>query len=484
MRDEDDDRELRSMAASLLEIRDEVLRAGARYAADRSRRNLLHYLALRRHDMRPLQLRLARIGLSSLGHCEAHVLASLDSVLRMLGRATGERPLLDGADGAPTFDEGNDLLRSRANALFGPPLDHRETRIMVTLSSKSAEDGTIEGLLSAGVDAVRINCGHDDSRVWLAMIERVRAMARERGRSCAIHVDLAGPKIRTCGIPVPMLLTEGSALLLAPDAAVHPDFPGMARAECTMPGVIEALRPSHPVWFDDGKLGGIVDRQTAGGALIRITHARDGGRRLSNDQGINVPESVLDVSGFTAKDREDLDQIAPFADTVALSFAQRPEDVRALEERLARLGRAATGVVLKIETRRGFESLPRLLLEHSGAGPLGVMIARGDLAIEIGYERLAEVQEEILWLCEAAHVPVIWATQVLETLSKDGMPTRAEVTDAAMSGRAECVMLNKGKHVVATVRILDGILRRMEAHQRKKSATLRALRVSAWAGHP
>ena len=136
------------------------------------------------------------------------------------------------------------------------------------------------------------------------------------------------------------------------------------------------------------------------------------------------------------------------------------------------------GVILKIETRLGFEALPRLLLDALGTRPLGVMIARGDLALEIGYERLAEVQEEILWICEAAHVPVIWATQVLERMVKDGVPTRAEVTDAAMAERAECVMLNKGKHIVDAVIALDDILRRMGAHQHKKQSTLRALAVS------
>lgn len=93
------------------------------------------------------------------------------------------------------------------------------------------------------------------------------------------------------------------------------------------------------------------------------------------------------------------------------------------------------------------------------------MIARGDLAVEIGYQRLAEMQEEILWLCEAAHVPVIWATQVLETLVKTGIPSRAEITDAAMAERAECVMLNKGPHIAEAVKILDDVLTRMQAHQ-------------------
>jgi pyruvate kinase len=104
--------------------------------------------------------------------------------------------------------------------------------------------------------------------------------------------------------------------------------------------------------------------------------------------------------------------------------------------------------------------------------PTAVMIARGDLAVECGWERLAELQEEILWLCEAAQVPVIWATQVLEHKAKKGQPSRAEISDAAMSQRADCVMLNKGPHILAAIRMLDNILRRMQGHQYKKTARL------------
>jgi pyruvate kinase len=107
------------------------------------------------------------------------------------------------------------------------------------------------------------------------------------------------------------------------------------------------------------------------------------------------------------------------------------------------------------------------------------MIARGDLAVEIGYERLAEVQEEILLLCEAAHVPVIWATQVLESLAKRGAPTRAEVTDAAAASRAECVMLNKGPFVAETIEVLDDIVGRMRGHLAKRTPTLRRLAVTS-----
>ena len=169
---------------------------------------------------------------------------------------------------------------------------------------------------------------------------------------------------------------------------------------------------------------------------------------------------------------------AAHADLVALSFVQRPSDIGDLRRRLADLGGHGVGIVLKIETRKAFSRLPGLLLAAMAAERVGVMIARGDLAVECGFERLAEVQEEILWLCEAAHLPVIWATQVLDQLARSGQPSRAEITDAAMSERAECVMLNKGPYISEAVSTLDDILRRMAGHQHKKNPLLR--RLGAW----
>jgi pyruvate kinase len=137
--------------------------------------------------------------------------------------------------------------------------------------------------------------------------------------------------------------------------------------------------------------------------------------------------------------------------------------------------RAKLGLIVKIETQRGFRNLPAILLAAMRTHPVGVMIARGDLAIEAGWRNLAGIQEEILWLCEAAHLPIIWATQVLETLAKKGIPSRAEISDAAMAQQAECVMLNKGPHILETVRMLDDILKSMEDYHQKKAPMLPAL---------
>jgi hypothetical protein len=164
---------------------------------------------------------------------------------------------------------------------------------------------------------------------------------------------------------------------------------------------------------------------------VEITERAPQGVRLRAEKGINLPDTDIKTSALTDKDLADLVQIANHMDMVALSFLRGPQGVDRLREELGRLGASNLGVVLKIEKRQAFESLPRILLARLKTPPVGVMIARGDLAVEVGFERLSEVQQEILWLCEAAHVPVIWATQIQGGMAKKGAPARAEVSDAA-----------------------------------------------------
>ena len=245
---------------------------------------------------------------------------------------------------------------------------------------------------------------------------------------------------------------------------------------CTLPAVFGQVAPGERIWFDDGRIGGVIRRAGRKGMEVEITHARGEGQKLAGDKGINLPDSKLDLPALTEKDVADLETVARLADMVGLSFVQRGADLESLRTHLRRLGKPDLGIILKIETRRAFENLPELLFAAMAGKAAGVMIARGDLAVECGYERLAEVQEEILWATEAAHLPVIWATQVLDTLARTGTPSRAEITDAAMGERAECVMLNKGPYIDEAIRTLDDILRRMQQHQSKKRPLLRALK--------
>jgi pyruvate kinase len=246
----------------------------------------------------------------------------------------------------------------------------------------------------------------------------------------------------------------------------------------TLPQIIADVRPGEAIWFDDGKIGGIIRSVEPDRMFVEIVQARAKGENLRSDKGINLPDSELNLPALTTQDITQLPFIAAHANLVDYSFVRSTRDVELLLTELDRVGGNDLGIVLKIETRKTFENLPSLILTAMRHSRIGVMIARGDLAVECGYERTGELQEEIMWIAEAAHVPVIWATQVLETLAKKGHPSRAEITDAAMAERTECVMLNKGPYVVEAVRMLDNVLRRMQHHQAKKAALLRPLNLA------
>ena len=325
-------------------------------------------------------------------------------------------------------------------------------------------------------DGVLAECGRTAYLVPETRLERRRSVT---GPGSSAVADL--PRR-----PGSLLLRVGDRLrLVRPGARTRDGGPTPPKAAdgppaiaCTLPEVFAQVRPGEPVWFDDGRIGAVIRSADANGLEVEVTRARPAGEALREDKGINLPESRLDLPALTAKDIEDLEVVARLADLVGLSFVQRADDVEALRGRLELAGAAHVGILLKVETRRAFENLPELIFSAMAGPAAGIMIARGDLAVECGYERLAEVQEEILWAAEAAHMPVVWATQVLETLARTGLPSRAEITDAAMGERAECVMLNKGPHILDAIRTLDDILRRMQSHQAKKRPLLRAL--GAW----
>jgi pyruvate kinase len=605
-----DEKHIREMIAQLDQLHQDAIELERKFASAiksvhpsfrKSARNLLHYLSLRQHDIRQLQESLARMGLSSLGRAEGHVLASLQAVHDMLCQLRDCTPIKRPIP--VSFAESAELLEKHTNDLLGAAPKKRGTRIMVTFSTDLAHDHElVKRMLLAGMDCARINCAHDNEKVWAAMVQSIRKAEEETGHSCKILMDLMGPKLRTGPLkPGPALLPirpiqnelgqlvspakvwlappgeesevpidaslpldeawvaqlqqgdklkfrdtrgrkrtftvmqrkgkgviahlfktsyigSGTELNIKKQSALErtakvgtlpasevpiylrkddllvltkeqtPGEPALYDAEghivkpahiaCTLPEVFGRVKAGQPILFDDGKIAGTIMEVSEDALLVKITEAKEAGSRLLYDKGINLPETKLNLEGLTQQDRKNLAFVVKHADAVSLSFVNQPEMIEALHQELKGLQASQLGIMLKIETKEGFRNLPRLLLTVMKNHPAGVMIARGDLAVECGWERLAEVQEEILWLCEAAHIPVVWATQVLESLSKKGRPSRAEITDAAMSQRADCVMLNKGPYVLRAIELLDNILKRMQEHQHKKTSMLRLLHVS------
>lgn len=446
-----------------------------------SAQNLACYLALRRQDLRSLQLALMPWGLSSLGRIESRVIPNLDAVTFTLAQICNQVPPTKTRPSLDAFFAGDGLLQQNTEKIFGRLTHARRVRIMVTLPSQAASDPQlVSQLVAQGTDCFRINCAHDNLDIWAQMIANLRQAERETGCHCRIFMDLAGPKLRinqVCSLNSHMRVHPGDLLLLreSDPTQPHPDY---WQASSSFPGVLSQLKVNHRVWIDDGHIGGVVERVNSQGVWIKINRTRPKGEKLRPDKGLNFPDTNIDLDPLTPKDLQDLDFVASHADLIGYSFVQKASDIEKLQTELEkRLGNQwrDTGIIAKIETHTAIKNLPEIIVQTAGKQPLGIMIARGDLAVEIGYQRLAEMQEEILWLCQAAHVPVIWATQVLENLVKKSIPSRAEITDAAMAERAECVMLNKGPFIAEAVAILDDVLTRMEAHQCKKTPQLRAL---------
>ncbi len=431
--------------------------------------NLVHYLALPTLESRsraPGELAGLR-GLRSL--MGGDVLSGVETIIDILGK-TGVPGI-----GIP---ERTSLLEKQTRALLGPKPAGRRTRIMVTAPAKAAVDPAIMlNLVKRGMDVVRINCARDDTSAWLAMIENLRKAERKTGRPCRVFMDLAGPKLRTGPIEVEpsmpgapsafIRLRKGDRLLLtrasAPGRPAVVDGDGFctspASVGVTSPRVLEDVRLGEAVWIDDGKIGGVIRRVTRAGVEVEITRVREKGRKLRADRGINLPGSRLHLPSVTEKDSEDLRFIAVHADMVGLSFVVNPEDIDDVRSRLIEHGGSAVGLVVKIENRRALELLPSLLLAAMKSKRVGVLIARGDLAVECGFIQIGDLQEEILGLCKVARIPVFWATQVLENLAQEGAATRAEITDAVAARRCECVLLNKGPFIDEALETLDTLLR-------------------------
>ena len=439
-----------------------------------SARNLADYLALRRQDLSALQAYLSALGLSSLGRCESHVMANLDAVAAALARICGGEP--EPFPDPELWSEGALRVREQRRVLFGRGSG---AAIMVTLPSEAASDPLlVDGYVAAGMDCARINCAHDSPLVWRAMVEQVRRAAERHGRTCRILMDLPGPKCRIESLSPerPGRVQVGDRLRLAQrlTAATPTGLPVVA---VSLPQVVASLAVGAPVWIDGGKIRGRVAAVEGGDRIVEIVGARRKGGKLRTQKGVNFPGAPLDLPPLSDDDLAALPVVAECADLIGFSFVQRPRDIVALDRALAAARPAAPPIplVLKIETLEAVRNLPRLLVQAAGSRPTAAMIARGDLAVELGHVSLAEIQEEILRLCEAARIPVVWATHALDDLVKDGLPSHAETADATMAQRAECVLLNKGPLVAEAIGFLAEIIGKTGRRQAKKTAPLAPL---------
>ena len=435
-----------------------------------SAKNLAKYLILRSYDLRTTQNQLHHLGLSSLAASESHIHYQLQKVLNWLdpGCTLDNNPLSD--------EIGRGITARRAQEIFGiKRANEKIPYLMVTLDERKSSDVRyFEKLLLNGMNIARINFAHSDEGTIKRIIESLQAASGTTGISCKIYMDLAGPKLRTI-IPNKkrrLRIQIGDILHLhAVTKVLNHEKNSVFIQDLS---VFENLQPGHRIYFDDGKFYGIIEEISRHSAVVRVIRVPLEYSELKQDKGINLPDTHLNLNSLTREDIENLKLVRAYADIVGYSFVRKTEDIRLLRTYLNEYG-ISKPVIYKIETSEAVTNFTDLLFEAMKDPLFGIMIARGDLAIEIGFERLAEIQEELLWLSEAAHTPVIWATQVLESLNKTGLVTRSEISDAVMASMSECVMLNKGKNILETLQTLKDILHRESSHREKKRFTMRPL---------
>lgn len=431
--------------------------------------NLIHYLSLRSNDIRDLQDKLHEAGLSSLNNSESHIRSQIHAVMKNLGEPAD--------DVSPDYRNSGRMIKEKSSHLFGRCSTSGIPCIMVSFDTSYASNYfMVKRLLLSGMNIARINCAHDDADTWMQMITHVKTARDATGLPCKIYMDLAGPKLRTYiikGKKKRVEVKEGQNIYLSEQPGMYTDLTEVCINEY---GIVKQLSIGHKVLFDDGLIEAVVEDIRPGAVKLMIKRISSKKPFIKNEKGINFPGSDIKIPALTEYDRRCLPFILSHADLVGYSFVNSPADLVELQDLMK--GKQLP-IIIKIETPGAVKNLPQLLFQGMQQGHFGVMIARGDLAVEIGFERMSEVQDEILWICEAAHIPVVWATQVLETLNKSGVATRSEVTDAAHAIMAEAVLINKGENTLQVIETLKDILHRSGGHHAKKRYTFRPLAIAS-----
>ena len=329
----------------------------------------------------------------------------------------------------------------------------RKVKILATLGPASSEEEMIARLYEAGADAFRINMSHTDHDLMRELVARIRAVETRLGRPVGILADLQGPKLR-----VGTFAEKSVALAVGQDFTLDDDpTPGDAtRVHLPHPEILSAVEPGHRLLIDDGRLQLVAVKTDGRSILCRVI----AGNRVSDRKGVSLPDTELPLGALTEKDRRDLDAVlSTGVDWIALSFIQRPQDLA--EVRKVARGRAA--LMAKIEKPQAVKRLAEII-ELSDA----LMVARGDLGVEVPLEAVPGIQKQITRACRRAGKPVVVATQMLESMISAPVPTRAEVSDVATAvfEGADAVMLSAesaaGQYPVEAVATMNAIAVQVE----------------------
>ncbi|HAM79649.1 pyruvate kinase [Ornithinibacillus bavariensis] len=435
--------------------------------ANPSIKNLCSYLALNSIVKPEINSILVEEGFLPLNKSSSHIMYTINKIIEHL-EGSGNSHKNDYL----TVKDSIVRREMRSIELFGRGNDDIPN-IMVTLDASMLENPKVfEELILGGMTIARINCAHDNLDIWKSLIHTLRATEERMNNtadatisSCKIYIDLPGPKIRIGKLKVSkqkgeyIKVKKGDTLRIyrdchyfgSPSSNETPASIGI-----TIPKALRNVRVGDRISIDDGKIFAKVTSVQKEYIDSEIVLARNKVEKLKPNKGINFPDSLVHLSVPTVTERDliILENMHQEIDMVGISFINQPKDIQIVKEKIEQLSSEKIGIIAKIETKQALFSLSQIILEGLNHQPFGVMIARGDLAVEIGMEQLASAQEGIMEICDAGHVPIIWATGVLDRMNKKNIPSISEITDAYWGLRADCIMLNKGPYVPYSIEFI------------------------------
>ncbi|MGD6815906.1 pyruvate kinase [Metabacillus sp. 84] len=386
---------------------------------------------------------------------------SLASLREYLMTRTTERKEIQNPEGKKqkySIAESDEIVKTKLKSKRAKALLQHDGHAVMATMDKSMQESYIAKLLVSGMTAARINCGHDGVKEWKEIISRLKRAAEMTNiHTCKIYMDLSGPKIRIIGLPnglQQMKIHKGQTIRIALNQS-H-----MADSFITnMPKAFQNAKKGDRLLINDGTIQAAIIYIEKEMVIAELVKGHKESFSIKVNDGINLPDSLTFLS-LPAMSEQDIKESAftfKHADIVGLSFVHSAGDLRALKNLMLQKTGKVLPVTAKIETEYAIKNLPAIIsegLKHKG---FGIMAARGDLAVEAGFESLGRLQEEIMNVCHHSQTPLIYATEVLSTLAKTGMPKRPEIIDAYLSHQTACTMLNKGPFIPEAISMLKRI---------------------------
>ena len=355
----------------------------------------------------------------------------------------------------------NDSLTENTKAFFGEGSSTLTQQIMVNLQQEAEHDlPYLSKLMDHGVYHFRLNCAFGDKQFWKQVHQNLEHISTQKKQPANLLFDLAGPKIRVEKLfennkeVKTIRLIQGENIEICTSGAIRNS--DLKTISCNFSGDFESCRTGEIVRLDDSRFEAIIEKTGKERILVNMAKVGPSQSELSIGKGINFQQSDLGISGLTAKDRNDLASVVHLEGILCFSFVRTARDVANIKKEIEKHRPASMPIVIKIETFQAIQNLAEIILAAMRFPKVAILIARGDLVSECGWMALPEIQFQIEKYARAAHLPIILATEILESFNQTGQHTRPEMIDLHVAQNYDCILLNKGENLFEVIELVSG----------------------------